>query len=291
MSNSDRLGIDSHSPPLDQFDGIRLLAGNRSGRDSAQHARHLLYTGRDRRTATNVLIKVTSKPGLVYEHNLANEIACLTTINRELPDSSYFPVIRAQGRLRDDRFCLVSSLFDELPLATTIDTQRTPGRMVLDLRTAMEVARALAQLHGLQIFHVDLNPMNILYRWEKGRPLIRIVDFESSYESARHATGGFYDPPLTPGYAAPEVPRQAPDQRADLFSLGAVLYTLLAGYEWTWGGEVDAAVEADRELDPELKEILRCAVNRSPDRRFPSIDAFRTALGAYLEGIWPGRSW
>ena len=99
-----------------------------------------------------MLIKVTAKPGVVYEHNLANEIACLTTINRELPDSCNFPVIRTSGRLPDNRVCLVSSLFDELPLATTIDTQRAPARMVVHLRTAMEVAKALAELHGLQIF-------------------------------------------------------------------------------------------------------------------------------------------
>jgi len=56
--------------------------------------------------------------------------------------------------------------------------------MVAHLRAAIEVARALTDLHRLPIFHVDLNPMNILYRVDKGRPVIRIVDFESSYEQA-----------------------------------------------------------------------------------------------------------
>jgi len=41
--------------------------------------------------------------------------------------------------------------------------------------------------------------MNILYRAEKGQPVIRIVDFESSYEAARHSGGPFYNPPTTPG--------------------------------------------------------------------------------------------
>jgi hypothetical protein len=39
MPNSDRPDIDSSSPPLDQFDPIRLLAGNRS-RKSVQQRRH-----------------------------------------------------------------------------------------------------------------------------------------------------------------------------------------------------------------------------------------------------------
>lgn len=291
MPQTDRFDLDGKSPPFDQFKGIRRLAASRRGRESVEYARHLLYAGQDKRDSAPVLIKVTARPGLVYQRNLTNEIASLTTINRELPASPYFPVVKEHGHLRDGRVYLITSLFEEFPLATTIGTERMPERMVAHLRTAMEVGRALTELHRLPIFHVDLNPMNILHRWEKGRPVIRIVDFESSYEVARHANGTFYDPPTTPGYSAPEVSRQAPDARSDLFSLGAVLYTLLAGFGWTWEGEAGACVEADRELDPELRNILRSAVDPTPDKRYPSVQAFQDVLAAYLEGIWPGRSW
>ena len=162
MPHSDRLDIVTRLPPFDRFEGIRRLAEDRSGRGSAGHARHDLYAGRDSRTAANVLIKVTSKPGLVYQRNLANEIDSLTTINRELAVSPYFPVIIAHGRLSDGRVYLIMTLFDEFPLATVIGTEPAPARMVAHLRTAIEVARALAELHQLPIFHVDLNPMNIL---------------------------------------------------------------------------------------------------------------------------------
>ena len=290
MPNSDRLDI-TDSPPFDQFRNIRPLPSDRSGRDSAEHARHRLYTGHDPTTAANVLIKLTSKPGLVYERNLSNEIASLTRINSELPESPYFPVVRRHGRLSDGRVYLIMTFFDEFPLATTIHKERLPARMVAHLRTAIEVARALAEIHQLPIFHVDLNPMNILYRTDKGQPVIRIVDFESSYELGRHSTGTFYDPPTTPDFSAPEVSRQAPDARADLFSLGATLYTMLAGYGWTWAGGIGAYVEADRELDPELKKILLSAVDSNPDRRYASIQLFQAALSGYLEAIWPGRLW
>ena len=291
MPQSDLIDIDGTSPPFDQFKGIQRLATNRSGHGSIEHARHQLYVAHDRRSTASVLIKLTSKPGLVYQHNLTNEIASLSTINRELPDSRYFPVVRDHGRLRDGRVYLATSLFDEFPLATAIGTERMPAKMVAHLRTAIAVAKAVAELHRLGIFHVDLNPMNILYRAEKDRPVIRIVDFESSYELTRHSAGVFYSPPTTPGYSAPEVSRQAPDARSDLFSLGAVLYTMLAGYQWTWEGEVGASIEADREIDAELKGILRMAVDPDPDRRHPSIHEFHAVLAAYLERIWPGRSW
>lgn len=289
MAHAD--SIDWKSPPFDQFTGIRPLGSDRSGRDSYEYARHQLYAGRDKRSRTGVLVKVTSKPGLVYERNLTNEFESLSTINRELPDSRHFPVVHDYGRLRDGRIFIVTSMFDEFPLATSIGTERMPARMVAHLRTAIEVASALLEIHRLQIFHVDLNPMNILYRSEKGQPVIRIVDFESSYDVARHAAEGFCHPPTTPRYSAPEVASRAPDARSDLFSLGAVLYTMLVGYRWTWEAEMGVLVAADREIDPDLKEILLAAVDPDPDKRYPSVEGFRTNLAAYLERIWPGRKW
>lgn len=291
MPHRDQIDIDGTLPPFDQFTSIRRLASDRRGHASAEHARHQLYVGRDERNPTGVLIKLTSKPGLIYEHNLTNEIASLSTINRELPASRHFPVIREHGRLPDSRVYLISTLFEEFPLATTIGPERVPLKMVASLRTVLEVAKAVAEFHRLDIFHVDLNPMNILHRAEKGRPVIRIVDFESSYERARHTTGVFYNPPTTPGFSAPEVPGRAPDARSDLFSLGSVLYTMVAGYGWTWGGDPATRIEADREIDPELKLILLTTVDPDPDRRYPSVEEFYTVLAAYLERIWPGRSW
>ena len=148
-----------------------------------------------------------TKPGLVYEHNLTNEIALLSTVNRELPDSRDFPLLWDHGRLPDGRVFLIMSLFDEWPLATTIGPERMPHRLVGHLRTSLEVARALADLHRIRVFHVDLNPMNILYRAEQNGSVIRIVDFESSYDVARHSSGVVYNPPTTPGFCAPEVLR------------------------------------------------------------------------------------
>ena len=291
MSHSPPIDIDCTSPPFDQFTSIHRLAASRSGHAAGGHGRHQLYLARDKRRRANVLIKVTSKPGLVYEQELTNEIASLSTINRELPDSQYFPVLEEHGHLRDGRVYLTMSCFDEWPLATTIGSEPIPARLVAHLRTTIEVAKALTELHGLKIWHVDLNPMNVLCRWEHGTPVIRIVDFESSYEVARHSRGDFYNPPTTSGYSAPELSRQAPDARADQFSLGAVLYTMLAGYEWTWVTDVGRCVDMDPAVTRELKKILLTAVDADPDRRFPSIVELRVALTAYLERIWPGWSW
>jgi serine/threonine protein kinase len=283
--------IDRSEAPFDRFTTVQRLGPDRRGRTSAEHARHQLYVGRDRRTRLNLLVKLSTRPGKVYEHDLMNEVATLSTINRELPDSRSFPVLYDHGHRRDGRVYLVSTFFDELPLAASIGTEWVPDRLVGHLMTTLAVAKAVVELHGLQIVHVDLNPMNILHRVEKGRPIIRIVDFESSYDAARHSSGVFYSPPTTTGYSAPEVSRQPPSARADVFSLGAVLYTMLAGYNWAASGEPCTRVEQDRNLDPELRDILLRAVAPSPDQRYPSADDFGTAVAAYLERIWPGRTW
>lgn len=293
MSPADHLDIDPKSPPFDRLRGIRVLATSRSGRDSSAHARHQLYTGRDKATSAQVLVKVTSRPGVFYERNLLTEIENLRTINEALPDSKVFPVALDHGRLRDGRLYLTTYLFDELPLASTIGPDRVPSKTSQHVRTAIAVARALDELHRIPLFHVDLNPMNILFRTEHGAPVIRIVDFESSFSPARHADGAFYDPPTTPGYSAPEVSQQPPDARADVYSLGAVLYTLLAGFGWTWESDVHTCVKADHALDADLRALLLKAVALKPSARHASMATFRNALLAYADAHWPGQggSW
>lgn len=278
--------------PLKRFGPIRPLGPDHTGDRPLGHGRHQLYVGRDVRTRAPVLIKVLTKPGVVYERNLTNEIATLSTINRELPDSRHFPLLSDHGRLPDGRIFLVMSLFDEWPLATTIGPERMPHHLVAHLRTALAVATALAELHRIGIFHVDLNPMNILYRADQSRPVIRLVDFESAYEVGRHGRDDAYSPPTTPGFCAPEVMQgRVPDARADAFSLGAVLYTLIAGYGWPWETEPSPRIDADTGIDVELKTVLLTAVNPDADRRYHSITEMSAAVAAYLESIWPGRSW
>ena len=76
-----------------------------------------------------------------------------------------------------------------------------------------------------------------------------------------------------------------------MVSLGAVLYTMLAGYSRTWGTDIGTSVESDRDLDPDLRTILLKAVDSDPAGRYASIQEFHTVVAAYLEHIWPGRSW
>lgn len=279
-----------NSPRLKRLRNVDRLGSERSGHASLEHVRHQLFVAQDIETNSRALLKVTTRRGIVYEQNLVNEAAVLSTINSELPASRYFPLLLDQGHLQDGRMFVLMSFFDEWPLATIIGEERRPDRLVGYLRTALAVGAALTSLHRIGIVHVDLNPMNILYRSDWSIPIIRIVDFESAYQSARHGHGVFYNPPTTSGFSAPEVSANPPDERADVFSLGAVLYTLIAGYQWALGDEAASSIGSDREMDAALREILLTALNPTPARRHASVEIMCAAIDAYLESIWPSQS-
>ena len=93
-------------------------------------------------------------------------------------------------------------------------------------RTARQLCRALAHIHGRGVIHRDVAATNILLD-ERG--VAHLGDFDQAISAEEAATAAFI--PLTPeGIAAPELlSRATPDHRADLYALGAVLYELLVG--------------------------------------------------------------
>src|SRR6185503_15838570 len=99
-----------------------------------------------------------------------------------------------------------------------------------DLKTALEwgiqLAEALDAAHRQGVVHRDIKPANILVG-EDGR--VRIADFGLARmpESDLTREGSFVG---TPSFCSPEQVRGLPvDGRSDVFSLGAVMYTLLTG--------------------------------------------------------------
>lgn len=93
-------------------------------------------------------------------------------------------------------------------------------------RTARQLSRALAHVHGRGVIHRDVAATNILLD-ERG--VAHLGDFDQAISAEEASTAALV--PLNPeGFAAPELLNGAtPDYRADLYALGAVLYELLAG--------------------------------------------------------------
>ena len=66
-----------HSPQLKRLRNVQCLGTERSGHASVDHVRHQLYVGQDLETNGRALLKVTTRPGIVYEQNLVNEAGYL----------------------------------------------------------------------------------------------------------------------------------------------------------------------------------------------------------------------
>ncbi len=138
------------------------------------------------------------------------------------------------------------------------------------LRVMLQVARAAQCAHEGGIVHRDLKPENILL---DGRGHAKVADFglagirapdERLQVTATSVAMG------TLNYMAPEQRRDAKhvDGRADLFSLGVVLYELLTGQLPV--GRFRLPSERNPELDPRVDAVVARLLENEPDARYPS---------------------
>ena len=158
-----------------------------------------------------------------------------------------------------------------------------------------QISDALAAAHDAGIAHRDLKPENVILTPD-GRT--KILDFglakllrPEEHASKPENVSTITNPgsPLgTPGYMSPEQVRgQASDHRSDIFSLGVILYEMLAGKP---AFEAESAVEVMHAIvheDPEelpdtvphgLKSIVARCMEKKPGQRFQSARDLAFAL-------------
>jgi serine/threonine protein kinase len=121
-------------------------------------------------------------------------------------------------------------VFEYLPGGTLREylAAQEEHRLAVDdvMRLGRQLARALSHVHQRGLIHRDVAPANI---WLDERKVAHLGDFDSAVSpDAGHSTEAL--PPTTEAYAPPEQLAGNPlDERADLYSLGAVLYEAATG--------------------------------------------------------------
>lgn len=148
----------------------------------------------------------------------------------------------------------------------------------------------------LHIVHRDISPENILVTFDGN---VKVVDFgiAKATISPNMTTPGALKGKQ--GYVAPEQMLAIADRRVDIYSLGAVLYELLAGVPLLGGRSPLALLLQDgsgephplRKLRPDLPAGFASAIMRAlavdPGERYQDARTFGRELSAYTEGVGP----
>ena len=164
---------------------------------------------------------------------------------------------------------------------------------------AVQIARGLAAAHALDIVHRDVKPQNVLIGPDG---VAKLTDFgiaRGELLPTMTATGAAMG---TPHYMSPEQARgERADERSDVYSLGCVLYQMLAG-EVPFKGNTPLAVirqhidERPRsvrrlrsEVPAAVERIVSRCMEKRPDRRYQTSRELVEALAETVPGAAPVR--
>jgi serine/threonine-protein kinase len=206
------------------------------------------------------------------------------------------------GTTPGGEFFFVMEFIDGVSLDAVI---KRDGQLTIEraLAIAVQICRALEAAHRAGIIHRDLKPSNVmLVRSQDQEEVVKVLDF--GVAKFLHDTGDGANLTLTdasvgtPKYMAPEQIRGGGkvDFRSDLYSLGAILYTMLAGGRLpVEGATIEELWQHKLTRDPyplhdyrsdlpaDLEELILNSLAREPSQRPASAKLLKQQLISHLE--------
>lgn len=180
-------------------------------------------------------------------------------------------------------FYLLMEFVDGVNLRQLIESRRLTPDEALGIITP--VCDALQAAHERGIVHRDVKPENLLI---DRNGVVKIADFgiarmmdepdgEVGNPAAQDLSVTHTLAAGTPDYAAPEQRNSTPsDHRADIYSLGVVLYEMITGQRP--GNGVIAPPSRSAAVDMRIDEVLLKALQEKPDMRFRTVAEFRESF-------------
>ena len=209
----------------------------------------------------------------------------------------------AAGRFASGEPYLFMELLLGLSLRELLDSR---GRLGVQeaLKISEQAAQGVFAAHAAGVLHRDIKPANLFLAGSERERQVKLLDFGVSKLPGERALTREGLALGTFSYMPPEQMMSAKrvDGRADLFSLGVVLYESLAGrppFAAKSVRELMQRMEANdyaplrqvrRDAPPEVDAILARTVRADPAERFSSARELREALAALCERALPQRT-
>ena len=239
-----------------------------------------VYRGWQRSVDREVAIKVIH-PKLAKERSVAKRFLREARLASRLSQPNIVNVYDF-GQAEDGVLYLVMELLKGQTLGKELESQRgMPLRRIVTIAT--QICDALDAAHAQGIVHRDLKPGNIVLLSDPpGRDLIKILDFGLAKSLVSETTSLTQTDALlgTPLYMPPEQILGKPsDHRADLYSLGCILYQMAVGRPPFLGENVNATLAAHVQAPapslpasspPALAAIVHKLMQKEPADRFAS---------------------
>ncbi|MFP6753034.1 MAG: serine/threonine-protein kinase [Pirellulaceae bacterium] len=248
-----------------------------------------VWRGYDSELERSVAIKIPRRTQVAAaeQENFLREARSVAQLNHPNIVS-----VHEVGR-EDDTIFIVSDFVEGVTLADRLSAGRLSPREGVEL--CLLITRALQHAHEQGIVHRDLKPANIMLTREM-QP--RVMDFGLAKREAGEITMTFEGKVLgTPAYMAPEQARgegHRVDRRADIYSLGVILYELLCG-ERPFRGTIRMLLQqvihdeptAPRKLNNaiprDLETITLKCLSKDREKRYDTAGDLADDMQAWLE--------